>query len=483
MARTARHRQACELGGVNIIFSDSNTHHRGAENYRRSGEVDAMRHSERRLLRESGDVGRLGGRRATANAHHRSLELRSASTGCVRTASYLPLPLGEERGKGAKHSDRIRDRQSKKNPSTIITKNIYVVSSADKVELLINGKSQGFGTQSSRFLFTFKDIAWQPGTIRAIGYDAAGRRTSEDQKQTAGRPFAIRLTTRTGPLGLCADGADVALVDVEVVDAKGRRCPTALNLINFSLSGPAEWRGGIAQGPDNYILAQSLPVENGVNRIIIRSTTQAGTIALHATSDGLRSTAINLVSNPVTATSGLSLNLPDAGLTSYLERGPTPPPLELNPTRQPIRIVNATAGANAEKTNQSIDDNETTEWASDGKKANGWIKYEFAQPALVSEVTLKLASWRTRSYPIRITVDEKIAFEGETPRSLGYVTLAFPPVTGHSLKIELTGRPKDIDAFGQIIEVTGQKDALAEDSKEKGTLSIVEIEIYGPVKK
>src|SRR6185436_10369201 len=30
-------------GGVNIIFSDSNTHHRGAENYRRSGEVDAMR--------------------------------------------------------------------------------------------------------------------------------------------------------------------------------------------------------------------------------------------------------------------------------------------------------------------------------------------------------------------------------------------------------------------------------------------------------
>ena len=30
-------------GGVNIIFSDSNTHHRGEENYRRSGEVEAMR--------------------------------------------------------------------------------------------------------------------------------------------------------------------------------------------------------------------------------------------------------------------------------------------------------------------------------------------------------------------------------------------------------------------------------------------------------
>jgi len=144
--------------------------------------------------------------------------------------------------------------------------------------------------------------------------------------------------------------------------------------------------------------------------------------------------------------------------------------------------VNASAGANTEKTSQSLDDNETTEWASDGKLASGWIRYELAQPALISEITLKLANWRTRSYPIRITVDDKIVFEGETPRSLGYVTLAFPPVTGHSLKIALTGRPKDIDAFGQIIEVTGQKDSPAEDSNKKGTLSIVEIEIYGPAK-
>jgi beta-galactosidase/beta-glucuronidase len=30
-------------GGVNIVFSETNTHHRGEENYRRSGEVDALR--------------------------------------------------------------------------------------------------------------------------------------------------------------------------------------------------------------------------------------------------------------------------------------------------------------------------------------------------------------------------------------------------------------------------------------------------------
>ena len=149
-------------------------------------------------------------------------------------------------------------------------------------------------------------------------------------------------------------------------------------------------------------------------------------------------------------------------------------------TRQLAPIANVSAGTNAEQARLSFDDNETTEWVSDGKLDDAWIKYEFARPERISEVTLKLANWRTSSYPLRITVDDKTVFTGETPRSLGYVTLTFPPVTGHSLKIELTGRPKDVDAFGQIIEVTGQKDSVAGDKDTKGTLSIVELEIYGP---
>ena len=59
--------------------------------------------------------------------------------------------------------------------------------------------------------------------------------------------------------------------------------PTALNMIKFTIDGPAEWRGGMAQGPDNYILSKNLPVENGVNRVLIRSTTTAGMITIKAT--------------------------------------------------------------------------------------------------------------------------------------------------------------------------------------------------------
>ncbi len=203
-------------GGVNIVFSDSNTHHRGAENYRRSGEVDAVR------LPKDGFF-----------AHQVMwdgwVDVEEARTHIVGHWNYAP---------GTK-------------------KNVYVISSAERVELFVNGKSLGAGEQSSRFLFTFKQVEWQPGEVRAVGYDAGRRKISEASRRTAGPPAAIRLVPRTGPRGFKADGADLALVDVEVVDAAGNRCPTALNLIDFSLAGPAEWRGGIAQGPDNYILSQS----------------------------------------------------------------------------------------------------------------------------------------------------------------------------------------------------------------------------------
>ena len=400
-------------GGVNIIFSDSNTHHRGAENYRRSGEVDAVR------LPKDG-----------YSAHQ------------VMWDGWVDV-------------ERVRTRIiGHWNYAPGTRKNVYVVSSANKVELFVKGKSLGFGEQSSRFLFTFKDVEWQPGKITAIGYDAAGRPLSVVSKYTAGPPAAIRLTLHTGPRGLRADGADVALVDVEVVDASHHRCQTALNLINFSLTGPGEWRGGIAQGPDNYILSRSLPVENGVNRVIIRSTPHAGKIAVSAAADGLKPASVEIVSQPVQVNDGLSLEMPDGGLTSYLMRGPTPPAAPLKLTRQPVEIAGVSAGAKADQARQSFDDDETTQWTSDGQLANAWIKYELTRAANIGEVTLKLANWRTRSYPIQIMVDDRVVFTGETPRSLGYVTLTFPPVTGRSVKIQLT------------------------DNKDDGTLAVVELEIY-----
>ena len=428
-------------GGVNIIFSDSNTHFRGEENYRRSGEVDAMRIPK-------------DGYFAHQVMWDGWVDVERPRIHVIGHWNYRP---------GVK-------------------KNVFVVSSAGKVELFLNGVSKGFGEQGYRFLYTFPGMEWQAGTLKAVGYDARGNKLCEMEHQTAGEPAAIRLTPHIGPQGLLADGADLALVDVEVVDAQGHRCPTALTPIHFELGGPAEWRGGLAQGPENYILSKDLSVEGGINRVILRANALAGTISLNAKADGLRPASLELASKAVAVSDGLSTQERDAGLRSYLERGPTPKGPAFTMSRLEVPIAGAIAGSNGDQVRKSFDDNEVTHWDSDGDLATAWIQYDFAAPATPNEVVMKLMSWRNRSYPIRITVDGQEVFAGATPIGYGYVHLPLRPVTGSHLRIELTAPARGRD--GITIKELGNArdpDASGLGLKNASTLSISEIEIYQAV--
>ncbi|MEO7311199.1 MAG: DUF4982 domain-containing protein [Chitinophagaceae bacterium] len=429
-------------GGVNIIFSESNTHHRGAENFRRSGEVDALR-----IIKDG---------------YYAHKVMWNGWTDAAPDGIYIVGHWNYKPG---------------------VVKNIYVIASAEKVELLVNGKSQGYGERSNHFLFTFKNIAWQAGNITAVGYDAAGKKLSEAKHETAGEPTAVRLTNIASPTGFTANGADLALVEVEVVDAKGNRCPTALNTIHFLLDGPAEWRGGMAQGPDNFILSKDLPVECGVNRVLIRSGVKAGNSTIKASAEGLQSTSLVLVSKPFTVLDGLALQQPATGLKSYLGRGPTPTGESFKISRIALQIVHANAGAHGDSTAASYDDNETTDWVNDGQLSTAWIEYELDKPAAISEVVLKLNNFRTRTYPLRISVDGMQVFKDTTTSNLGYFTASFAPKTGKKLRIELyaTGSSKEVTG----VEVNGKKlddGVKRDDANAKGRLSIIEAEIYSRVK-
>lgn len=424
-------------GGVNIIFSDTNTHFRGSENYRRSGEVDAMR------IPKDGFY-----------AHQVMWD------GWVDPEVARIHILGHwnyEKG---------------------VTKNVYVVSSADKVELLVNGKPAGSGEREYRFLYTFKNISWEPGEITAIGFNSNGTVLCRDEIKTAGEPKAIHLKSITSPTGLSANGFDLALIEVEVVDENGQRCPTALSDINFEISGPAVWKGGIAQGPDNYILSKELPVECGVNRVFVRTTTTPGSIIIKASSESLQSDSLTLESHPFTVNNGLSTIQPAHGLPSDLKRGETPQTPSFKVSRIPVIVSRGEAGANSEDIRKSYDDDETTSWSNDNVVQRGWIKYELEKEVTLSEIEMKLDGWRTRSYPIRVSVDGTQVFEGNTEKSLGYITVSFPPVKGKTVLVELIGANSQADAFNSIVEVTGKKLESAEKNDDTGKLSIVEIEFY-----
>lgn len=426
-------------GGVNIGWTEANSHHRGEENYRRSGEVDALRIKKQNF--------------------------------------YADQVMWDGWVNPEKHHLHIVGHW---NYAAGVKKDVYVISTADKVEMKVNGQSLGNGIKSDGFLFTFKGIEWKPGNVSAIGYDAAGKQVCGDTLTTVGEPVALRLKAVQRPTDFMADGHDLALVEVEVVDAKGARCPTALNTINYSLDGPAEWRGGMAMGPGNYVLAKSFPVEGGVNRFLIRSTTQPGTITIKATADGLKSATLALTTKPFVTVAGLSNVLPSAGLLSRLERGPTPATPSFSPTRIPVNIVNATAGANADSAFASFDDNELSDWVNDGKLATAWIEYELEREATVNEITLKLNNFRSRVYPLLITVDGKEAFNGSTQTTLGYYTIPCKPQRGRKVRIQLMN-PAVTAAANTGVEVSGKKldDGVARnDAAAKGTLSIIEIEFY-----
>ena len=446
-------------GGVKIVFSDTNTHHRGESNYRTSGVTDAMR-----IPKDAFFVHQV--------MWSGWVEPEAARTHIIGHWNY--------------------------QPGTI--KPVYVVSTADEVELILNGKSLGKGQQSYRYLHTFDNVHFEPGTLEAVGSDG-----SHYKLETAGQPYKLKLTTIENPEGMKADGADMALIQVEVVDRQGRRCPLDDRLVNFSLMGEGRWIGGIAtrnnkemQRPDdnrpaglldaaatknvsdNYVGAMALPVECGINRVLVRSTINAGTITIYASAEGLDGVQQAVIkTNPV----DISSHLQAFTLKGNLSRGETPLTPSYTEQAREVPIASAKAGYDSKNAIQSFDDNELSEWKNDGKLSTAWITYRLARKAVISDICLKLTGWRLRSYPLEVYAGKKLIWSGDTQRSLGYVHLTpTQPVSTNEMTIRLKGAGKDKDAFGGIVEVAepaaGELDLFKAKNGEatKNELRIVEIE-------
>ena len=445
-------------GGVKIVFSDTNTHHRGESNYRMSGITDAMR--------------------IPKDAFYAHQVMWSGWVEPEKPQTYI---IGHW------------------NYDKALKKPVYVVSTADEVELFLNGRSLGKGRQSYRYLHIFDDVAYEPGSLEAVGSDGSRYRL-----ETAGEPFQLRLKAIENPEGTKADCADMVLFEVEVVDKEGRRCPLDDRQVSFSLWGEAQWIGGIGtrqnkemQQPDenrpaglldaaatknisdNYVGSMVLPVECGVNRVLVRTTTHAGEIHLSACAEGLKPAYVMVESGKSKA----ERDLPQLTLKGRLDRGETPLSPSYTEQAREIPILSAKAGYDSEHAANSFDDNELSEWKNDGRQSTAWITYRLSKKTVVDDICLKLTGWRLRSYPLEVYAGKTLIWSGETERSLGYVHLKpVKAVKTDEITIRLKGAGKDKDAFGGIVEVTepaaGELDLFkAKNGGEtKNELRIVEIE-------
>ncbi|MCB0719737.1 MAG: DUF4982 domain-containing protein, partial [Bacteroidetes bacterium] len=110
---------------------------------------------------------------------------------------------------------------------------VRVYSNFDSVELFQDGRSLGRKDMPRNGHLSW-DVVYRAGTLRAVGYDA-GTPAAETVVATTGSPAAVELAVDRTVLS--ADGRDIAVVAVRIVDSDGRIVPTADNDIVFNVSG------------------------------------------------------------------------------------------------------------------------------------------------------------------------------------------------------------------------------------------------------
>lgn len=165
---------------------------------------------------------------------------------------------------------------------------VDVYSACPRVRLALNGRSLGEKetNRGTRFIASWK-VPYEPGTLAAVGLDAAGKEIARWELATAGAPASIRLTADRAALR--PDSQDLAFVTVEVLDGRGILCPDADNLVRFTIEGPATL-AGVCSGNPRSLESFQKPERRafrGRCLAVIKADGTPGTVTLTARADGL----------------------------------------------------------------------------------------------------------------------------------------------------------------------------------------------------
>ena len=161
---------------------------------------------------------------------------------------------------------------------------LHIYSNAKQVELILNGKSLGRKSMEKNGHITWP-ISFEPGSLVAKCYGSFATDNSDTTKvlftkefKTAGQPAAIKLISQKESLS--ADGQDVSILTVQIVDAKGNIVPDANIPITFDMQGAGKIIGvgnGNPSSHENEIfedkietlkiaISKELPISNLENR-------------------------------------------------------------------------------------------------------------------------------------------------------------------------------------------------------------------------
>ena len=170
---------------------------------------------------------------------------------------------------------------------------VWAYSNCDEVELTVNGKKLGRQPMPQNGHLKWKAV-YQPGRVEATGYKN-GRRILTKTIETT--KAATKVVLKADRPQIAADGQDMAIVNIELHDQKGRFVPNACPVLTFCLEGDANIIG-CGNGDPSYLGSDhpdkqpchtfSIPAFNGRAQVLIQSGKLPSTVTLKCTADGLK---------------------------------------------------------------------------------------------------------------------------------------------------------------------------------------------------
>ena len=170
---------------------------------------------------------------------------------------------------------------------------VWAYSNCDEVELTVNGKKLGRQPMPRNGHLKWKAV-YQPGRVEATGYKNGKRMLTKTIETTKA---AAKVVLKADRHQIAADGQDMAIVNIELHDQKGRFVPNACPVLTFCLEGDANIIG-CGNGDPSYLGSDhpdkqpchtfSIPAFNGRAQVLIQSGKLPSTVTLKCTADGLK---------------------------------------------------------------------------------------------------------------------------------------------------------------------------------------------------
>ena len=173
------------------------------------------------------------------------------------------------------------------------TVRVVCYTNAASAALFLNGKQVGarqdYNLQTGIIGW---DVPYEPGVLKAVGYNAAGQEESSYEIRTCGRPYALRVSADRTAL----HPGGVAHLTVEIVDDDGIVVPFGDNRITCRIEGPARLLG--LEGSDNTDMGD---YTDNVQRACqgrllayVRGGAEAGPVTVRFTSPLLQGAEVSL---------------------------------------------------------------------------------------------------------------------------------------------------------------------------------------------